>query len=499
MTPGRIPKAAVIGILWLWLAAVLATHTGARSPYSYGWSLFDRNARRLFGSVVNPDALTVYPVTLFFYEPIRIDYARAHNLKLPLHSFAAAVTASFVRSYPLANYVTNLAFLWLLAFVIVNFGELFGIARAPLLVACLTLFSLPFYAHYAGQPMQYVVGPAISFLVVMAAIAADRAGIRSPLLYGALLAILTLNYDWYVFGAALAAYTLFIVRLRRPVDYVAWAIVAFAPAALWAAFLLRISRGTISTAVREAFLATIVDSWLGLLHHADVTLAFAATQVGLHIALNQIISIICWPILALIVFALIRLRPDVLCFGPNALPMLLIVFYLAEQLITAAFDWENSPRRAIPVIFACFYAYTYVMDRTWHDRRWRAAAAIVLMATVALAYADTISRTPVVTYLNTGQAIRNAPKEVFDVAAGKTLTAASLPHLLSDEAAGFWGWGAASLRNPELLPVWIVAQLVAGGALLSLLWILARVELLPRRTTLIGLALCLGSIVIRFV
>jgi hypothetical protein len=498
MTPRRIPKAFVIGIVWLWLALLLATHAGARSPYSYGWALFDRDAARLFGSVVNPDAVTVYPVTLFFYEPVAIDYTTAHNLKLPLHSFAISVTASFVRSYPLANYVTNLAFLWLLTVVAVNFAELFGLGGAPLLVSLLTLVSLPFYAHYVGQPMQYDVGPAISFLVMLAAIAIGRAGIRDPLPYAALFAILTLNYDWYVFGAALAAYTLFVVGFPRRRDYAIWAIVALAPAALWGVFLRAISHDTISKLVRDAFLPAIIESWLEILRRADVTLGFAATQVGLHIALDQLITMIFWPILALLLFGWIRLRPETLRFRPNALPLLLVGAYLAEQLGTAAFDWENNPRRAIPVIFAVFYAYAFVADRLWSERRWRIAFAAVLLATAILTYADTLFRNPALTYLATGQAIRNAPKAVFEVA-GRALTPASLPHLLADQRNGFWLWRPASLRNPELLPVWLAAQLAAGGALVALIAILARAALLPRRAHLVAAAIWLASLVIRFV
>ncbi|MCU1350735.1 MAG: hypothetical protein JWO56_3765 [Acidobacteria bacterium] len=493
-----LPKWSVIGILWLWLALLLVTHAGARSPYSYGWALFDRDGARLFGSVVNPDALTVYPVTLFFYEPVAIDYTSAHNLKLPLHSFATSVTASFVRSYPLANYVTNLAFLWLLAVVIVNFGERMGIGRAPLLLTSLTLFSLPYYTHYAGQPMQYIAGPVVSFLVMMAAIACSRLGWRQPWLYGALFAILTLNYDWYVFGAALAAYTLFVVRFPRSRDYAVWAVVAFLPALLWSTFLRAISHDTISKLVRDAFLPAIVSAWAEIIRHADLVLAYAATHVGLNIALNEIITMLGWPILALVLFGLIRLRPEVLRDRTNVLPLLLVAAYIGEQLVTAAFDWENNPRRAIPVIAACFYAYAYVADRTWNSRRWRLALAAVLVATLGLSFADTVFRSPVITYLSTGQAIRSAPKLVFSMA-GRTLTPDSLPHLMADRYDGFWLWGAAAIRNPELLPAWVVAQLFAGGALLALLAILARAELLPRRAPLVALGLVAASLVIRFV
>src|SRR5215212_8492875 len=113
----RLTPAATVAILAAWALLLLVTHHAEHSPYTYISELtLGPSPLSDLGRVAAPDALTVLPVTHFFYDGTPpADYAKAHNLWLPLHSFAAATGTSFIRNYLWANSLVNLLFLTILA------------------------------------------------------------------------------------------------------------------------------------------------------------------------------------------------------------------------------------------------------------------------------------------------------------------------------------------------------------------------------------------------
>jgi hypothetical protein len=495
-----VSRRTIILICGVWLALLLATHAGGRSPYAYGWAMFDASAARFDGVVVNPDATPMYQVMRFFYDLAPLDYSTAYNLRLPFHAFLTAVVASFLRSYILANYLLHLLLLLVVTTAAVRLAERFAIPRTPLLLALLTIQSLPLYAGFIGQPLHYIAGTAINFLVVLALLALPESDLRNPWISGMLTAVLTLNYDWYVFGAAAAAYLLLVVRFPRRRDVALYLGVAAAPGILWTAFLQAISNGTLSSEIQRSFMRVIANEWLLRLREPGkhLLLPFLASHVGLHIAFSMVLAMIYWPLLAFCLAALYRFRAGLGRFRGNALVLLLAGGFVAEQLVTALFDWENNPRRAIPVVFAFAWCYCWAADRAFELRRWRAALVVLFLFSACLAYADTLFRTPAVTYLYTGQAIREAPKEGVRAIEGRRLTRESMPYLMEDRNVAWWGVDRAVMR-PTQLPLFAMTQCATAAPLLFLAWTLTRAALLPRRSATVLAVVWVLSVAGRFV
>src|SRR5688500_13134950 len=222
-----------IAILWGWLALLLATHYGARSPYSYGWAMFGQQSGRVAGAVVNPDASFSYFTTYYFYDGVLRTPPLTQNLRLPLHSYTASVVMSYLRSYLAANYLLNFAFLALLAFVAVNLALRAGVAWTPATIALLTIASLPMFVTYIGQPLHYTVGTATNFLIVLALFAMRDDDLRNPWVTGVATAVLTLSYVPYVFLAAVVLYVCWYMRFRRPRVYAIYCAVAVIPRVVW--------------------------------------------------------------------------------------------------------------------------------------------------------------------------------------------------------------------------------------------------------------------------
>src|ERR1700736_3796126 len=117
-----IPKAAVIAILWAWLALLSLTHLGGKSPYAYGWAVVGspEPPARMMGAVVNPDALPLRGVAMFFYDAAPMKWAEAQNLRFPSHAFATSIVAGLTRSYLFAGYFVNYLFAALVAWAAVS-------------------------------------------------------------------------------------------------------------------------------------------------------------------------------------------------------------------------------------------------------------------------------------------------------------------------------------------------------------------------------------------
>ncbi len=483
-------RLAVIAVLWGWLVLLLLTHSGARSPYSYGWAIFGGKSAHLLGAVVNPDALPVQMVTLFFYDgEMPRDWHSAHNFRLALHSFVTATVAGLTRSYPLANLLANLLFAMIAAIVAVSLARRHDLSWPAIAVALLTVLSLPFFVTYIGQPMHYMVGTVISFLVVLAVAALEPVDLRKPLISGLATAILTLNYDPYVYAAAVAVYVITFVRFRRPLDSVVYLAISFTPVVVWDRFINAISGGQLSTVTQTEFIQPVFRGWFEFLRHPleHVLLPFVASHAGVHLAAHQIIAMIYWPLVAVCAIGLARYRPR-----PHSLIVLLPVVFVLHQVATAAFDWENNPRRALGVVLAFGYAWCWLAGRVWSDRRWRAAFVALLAMSALLAFSDAIFKSPLVAYLSTGQAMQRNPKDGVQIEKLR-LETESMPALMRDERLVWRDLGKA--RLPVRWGVFAFAQLFNAFFVAGLFWLLSRARLMPRYAHWFAAAVWLVSMV----
>ncbi|HEX9986563.1 MAG TPA: hypothetical protein VGF69_25115 [Thermoanaerobaculia bacterium] len=484
-------RPVVLLVLSAWLALLLVTHRGKMSPYSY---VSQAPAGVAVTRPAASDALNMVPVTRFFYDGTTPDFDRAHNLRLPFHSFATSIVASFVRRYDVANELTNLLFLVLLAAAALRLADRHGLARRAQLLGLATIFALPPVVGYIGQPMQYIVGPVVNALVILVALAAGEERLRNPWFSGALTAILCVNYDWYVFAAALAVYVLAVVRFPNARTAGIYAIVAALPGVLWQRFLEFISDDGLSKAIRNGFIGAVIEGWLEFFSApgARPLLPVAATQLGFHVAVHEIIALIHWPLIVCCAAALWHYRDTRQPWQARWLLILLVAMFLVEQLTTAAFDWENNPRRALPVVVAFACAYCWSIDVTRGDRRWRIAFVALFLFAAGIAFTDVLLGNAGASVLYMGETIRGPAKIALPWQEGAIIIAPTLQAGYEIFSATFPRAALGSVGG-----AWIVANLFVAGALVVLFTLLARVDLLPRRAPYVCAAIMLAS-AIRF-
>src|SRR5262249_1560168 len=117
--------------------------------------------------------------------------------------------------------------------------------------------------------------------------------------------------------------------------------------------------------------------------------------------------------------------------GRWLLAYLAAIFFL-EQLVTAAFDWENNPRRALPLVFVFCVVYFALVQSGIAKRGWRIAFLCLAVISGYLALSDTILRNPVVPYLEMGEAVKDPAKTALGVT-WERLDRGSLPRLMHDD------------------------------------------------------------------
>lgn len=476
----------VTAILIAWVTLILLTHRGAHSPYTYARPAGYHT--QPINMVTNLDAPTVLPVTRFFYDGTTPNWSTAHNLRLPLHSFFASMVTSFVRSYLTANDLVNWLFMVLLTIAAMRAATLFELKPRAMLVALATIYALPAFIGCIGNPMHYVVGPVMNFLIVLAAITMPPEELRQPHVAGLMTAILTLNYDWYIFGAALAVYLLFVVRFAKVRDALLYVAISLAPIALWKLFIDVVSHNEASYGLRSKFFGAVVAHWMVWIYHprALPILPFTATHIGAHIALHQILTQIWWPLLLCALIALWKLRPQLTRI--TWLLLLLVLFFGLEQLLTAAFEPENNPRRALAVFCAFAIAWCWIVDRYFGRKWWTVTFLALFVFTAFLAFADTLLHSAAVVGLYMGEAIRAEPKWVLQFQANPIVIGGVPPAWEAPLLAAF---PRASIGKLNFVA--IASQLYIAFFAATFFWILAKARLLPRYAPLAFLALWLLS------
>jgi len=481
-------------ILVAWVTLILVTHAGPRSPYTYA-----AQAAGIAGQPVtrdvNPDAVSVLPVTRFFYDGAISNFGAAHNLRLPLHSFVTSIVSAFVRPYMAANYVTNWLFMILLIAAALHAGVMFQLRPWAMLLALATVFALPAFTGYLGQPMHYIVGPVINYLIILAAMTLPEEDLRNPLLTGLMTAVMTLNYDWFVFGAALGAYLIFVVRFRTVRDALLYIVVALAPLVLWQRLIDAFTSGEASYAISSKFFGSITASWAWVVRRFwdQPLFPFTVTHIGAHIGVHEVLAMVWWPLLACCLIVLWKGErasspPREAGWKPAPL-WLLVAFFVAEQLLTAAFDPENNPRRALPVVLAFAIAWVWVVSEQ-RGRKWTAVFIALFALTAFLAFADTLFKSPWMVTAYMGETIREEPKWILQFQDHRIE--------ISDQRAP----EQAAVRQsfPRAVPgnaswLFAVAQGYAGFFMLVFFWILARARLLPRYAPHVFAAIWLASAV----
>lgn len=486
-----------------WVTLILLTHRGARSPYTYAGLASYRG--KPVNRAANPDSPTVVPVTRFFYDGTTPNWPFAHNIRLPLHSFFASIGTAFVRPYLAANDVVNWLFVLLLTIAALRCEP-----RTPP-VALATIYTLPAFVSVMGQPMHYLVGTVINFLIILAAMAMPPEELRKPHVGGLLTAILTLNYDWYVFGAALALYLLFVIRFDKLRDALLYVAIALAPIAAWKAFIDLASGGEASYGLRSKFFGSVVAGWMVWIHNWRELplLPFTATHIGAHVALHEILTQIWWPLLACCVIALWILRPPLT--RVTWLLLLLVICFGVEQLFTAAFDPENNPRRALAVVCAFAIAWCWIGGEwerrllggwsgagpapgrrdaarsaggtpAFQSRAWTWLVVALFALTAFLAFADTLLHSAVIPGLYMGEAVRADPKWTLEFQSYR-LAIGSVPPDLH--------FPRATIANLSFLA--IASQLYIACFAAAFFWLLAKARLLPRFAPLVFLGVWLLS------
>jgi hypothetical protein len=456
--------------------------------------MFRGNSARMFGAVVNPDAKVVQPVTRYFYDAETPEsWGNSPNFRLPFHSFVVATLGAFTRS-SLASYeLVNLGALMLLVAVAVNFALRRGLPLLPATVAIATMAALPWIATYTAQPMHYVVGTAINILCVIAAMALPDDDLRKPWLSALLGAIVMLNYDAYIFAAALAIYAMFVLRLRRALDYAVFVVTAAAPVVIWTQFLRLLTHDTLSRMIERTFIQPVAAAWLEVVKHPVIYALrpFIASHIGLQIGTRLLLAMVYWPVLAVCIAAAWKLRQR-----PAPLVSLLLAIFALHQMVTAGWDWENNPRRALPAVFAIGVAYCWLAARLWPERRWRIAFVAALAISCALTMADTLLHTPVVQYLTTGQAMQMHPKDAITFGYMR-FDNGTMPTLMHDEPLVWHDLPPARIAS-DTAAKFAFAQVFNAAFVCALFWLLARAQLLPRWAPALAAAVWIASAV-RFV
>ncbi|HEV7428797.1 MAG TPA: hypothetical protein VGQ46_20790 [Thermoanaerobaculia bacterium] len=496
--PESMPKSAVVLILCAWLGLLTLTHFGARSPYSYGWAIVGSSepASRISGAVVNPDALPLADVAMFFYDaaPVK-DWEAAQNLRFPSHAFATSILAGLTRSYLFSSVGVNFLFAALVAWAAVNVAERFAMRRSATLVALLTALTLPIFVEYLGQPMHYLAGIGVSFLVVLSILALTEDDARRPWIAGIATAILVLNYDPFVFLAALIAYVLVIGRFARRRDYAIFLATALVPAIVWVGYLRWISHAMMSHAIERRYFAPVAAAWSDVVRHPlhNVLMPFVASHIGIHIAFREIVALIHWPLLVVCVALLIHLRPR-LTNRRMWIIALLPVSFVLEQMGVAAWDWELNPRRAIPVALAFGVSYCYAANAMWPRRGWRIAFIALLLGGAFLAMSDTITRAPLLAYLHTGQGMPEAPQHALAYREERLDDRKTMPSLAEDQPIVWRDLQRATVPEGQGVSFAFV-QLFNVAILVALFSLTARARILPHWTAAVAVAVWLISFV----
>jgi hypothetical protein len=494
------PKTAVL--FWALVALVtftLLTHSGARSPYTWGWPIFGGLADYIDGYGVNPDASPLYEFTRNFYQPQAPNYQRTPNINLPLCAFAVSIILPFSRSYILSNYAINLIYAIALVALFLRYARQQCLSERSLWISGLTLFSLPYFGHYLGQPLTYITGPAVNFAVALAACQLASKDDRNPWILGALLMILGMNYDPYVFIPALIVWVMLFFRFKRLHEYFIFFGIGLGPVLIWRKLASLVPLDPAVQAYNDKFFVAIFNGWREVWRHLTHNLVspFIVGHVGINFAARQVLTYLFWPLLILLFAMLWRARKLIPDSRPVQFLFVLGTITLVEQLTAAAFEWENNPRRVLPLLFVFAFAYAFSVDLFCKSIRWRIALWAGAAMTFYLSFSDWLIRNPLVHALQFMQNMHTDPKEQYYMFRWIKLFHPSFKNMPADGPLQLFKYGRA-VFHAEWALTFFAQQAFLFLNLYLLIRILSRGELLPRRAPLVFSMIFAISMVVRF-
>lgn len=492
-------------VFFWFLLILLCTHYGSNSPYSYGWTYFGHSmTAKIDNASVNPDALTVIPLTDFFYDPIKTKITAAPNINLPLHSFLAATTMGIFHSYMFSNSLLNILLLTLVSFMLIRLAAEARFGFWPTLIAGLTALSLPYFTHYLAQPMQYIVGSCLNFIVIITAFNLKEEDSKNPIIWAILFAVLLLNYDSYIYLASVVIFCL--IKNIKQWDYKEYLQVgclAFIPILLWQ--LLQESYLHQGNAQNlEQFFHAISDGWVSIFRPPlfHIFQPFIVSHVGVSVALNQLLAYFPWPLVVILVISLCKYFDELTKTSFWQLGVIVFSVYLLEQIFTAGFDWENNPRRAIPIILVFTIFYTWIVNRVFYSTlgsfKVKSFFVTLLICMIALLFADTFLHYGVYQMLEVGQVIRGSVKELVMNMLNYQLVANEFTGAVSS-AQFQWVTHAKASWQIDKAAVFLCSQLIMLSVITSLIWVMIRANLVPRISMLGFTSFYAFSLILRFV
>ena len=129
-----------------------------------------------------------------------------------------------------------------------------------------------------------------------------------------------------------------------------------------------------------------------------------------------------------------------------------------------------------------------------HPRRGHIAFIALLIGCGFLAMADTITRSPLLAYVHSGQGVREAPQQAIAHQDQRLDDKATMPMLADDQPIVWRDLHRAALPAGESV-AFAFAQLFNVVLLVALFWLTARARILPRWTPAIAVAIWLISFV----
>jgi len=478
------------------------THLGTNSPYTYGYPVvYKQWPAAVEGLATNWDAPLNVPMAEFFYgsQPSLSEQPATFSLaSLPIPSFMTSIFMGFTRSYTLASYMANITVLLLLFLVFINFAASLGTSYLAMGVAGSMILLLPFLAQYVGQPMHYITGTAVNFLILIGLMSLSHRGYKNAWGLGLLTGIFLLNYDPYVFFMAAILYFVFVDRLEKKRHYLYFLVAAAAPVLAWTLFVQLIKPPGATNQNYNSFIKPTIKGWLDYFKHPvkEFSLPFHAFQVGLTVAFREIIAYIYWPILIFVCYYLFKFRNSIKGSKLFKFLYLLMGVFLIEMFVTSVFDFEKNTRRALPMLFVFAFFLTFVVAKTIGRGKVKYLIAVLLVMAFVLTFADVFVKDPSIQATQYGEYIRGEPNAIMKIYEERLNDLKTIPYgqtlsmLFTQKRVDS---GKLNLGR------FVFSQLFLFLVLLALFFLLYKGALLPWYSVVIFTGVYMASMVVRFI
>lgn len=472
------------------------THMGAGSPYSWGCTVVNYHCINFDGHAANGDAEKNETIVKFFYEPSEANFYKMENIDVPFYYFLTSGIIGLTRSYAFSHYVINVVFLFLLFVVFSNLLIEFKMSESQIILSGLTILSLPFFTHYIGQQMYYISEVSISFIVLIITIKMTSINYKNPWVFGFLGGILLINYEWYQYYFAIVIFLTFFYPIK---NFKIFFIISGVIYCLWRYFLINFSSSGLNLISSHLFSEYIFPSWSKYFRNIpeNFIFPFLVGHTGLIFAFKMFLSHIYWPLTFFTIFYLLKLKPDLKNHRFGYLALAISITYLSLMIFIVPLEWEQNPRRFIPIIFVFSMAITYIIHNLNKFKNGIRILIPLIIISFSLSCSDFIFRTPVVHSLQFAEFIKEGPKKIFDISE-KKLNDQNMPNLPKNSALKT-GYFPKAKYQAKFLNVFIFSQFFCFSLIFLLFYFLQKFELVKIKLTRIYTILYLMSLFIRFI